>query len=125
VLVYIYARASHTFYDHYVEGIIYQALLNNKQRNEEKNRNKKEGKIAGRDIADMPQIEITKEAETKLRTLVECLDLDNESTVINELFYKFVLDQEPDKRKMIMAVYQMNVKNSTEEQHLEGGRKTW
>jgi hypothetical protein len=73
----------------------------------------------------MPQIEITKEAETKLRTLVECLDLDNESTVINELFYKFVLDQEPDKRKMIMAVYQMNVKNSTEEQHLEGGRKTW
>jgi hypothetical protein len=37
------------FYDHYVEGIIYQALLNNKQRNEEKNRNKKEGKIAGRD----------------------------------------------------------------------------
>ncbi len=77
------------------------------------------------EIADMPQIEITKEAETKLRTLVECLDLDNESTVINELFYKFVLDQEPDKRKMIMAVYQMNVKNSTGEQHLEGGRKTW
>ena len=69
------------------------------------------------EIVDMPQIEITKEAETKLSTLIECLDLDNESTVINELFYKFVLDQEPDKRKMIMAVYQMNVKNSTEEQH--------
>jgi hypothetical protein len=45
-------------------------------------------------------------------TLVECLNLDNESTVINELFYKFVLDQEPDKRRMIMAAYQMNVKNT-------------
>ncbi|MBD0360972.1 MAG: hypothetical protein ICV56_09725 [Nitrososphaeraceae archaeon] len=60
----------------------------------------------------MPQIELTKEAETKLTTLVECLNLDNESTVINELFYKFVLDQEPDKRRTIMAVYQMNVKNT-------------
>ena len=63
----------------------------------------------------MPQIELTKEAETKLMTLVECLNLDNESTVINELFYKFVLDQEPDKRRMIMAVYQMNVKTTTGE----------
>ncbi|MDQ5860216.1 MAG: hypothetical protein M3278_04495 [Thermoproteota archaeon] len=60
----------------------------------------------------MPQIELTKEAETKLMTLVECLNLDNESTVINELFYKFVLDQEPDKRRMIMAAYQINVKNT-------------
>jgi hypothetical protein len=60
----------------------------------------------------MPQIELTEEAETKLMTLVECLNLDNESTVINELFYKFVLDQEPDKRRMIMAAYQMNVKNT-------------
>ena len=60
----------------------------------------------------MPQIELTKEAETKLMTLVECLNLDNESTVINELFYKFVLDQEPDKRSMIMAAYQINVKNT-------------
>jgi hypothetical protein len=60
----------------------------------------------------MPQIELTKEAETKLMTLVECLNLDNESTVINELFYKFVLDQEPDKRRMIMAAYQMNIKNT-------------
>jgi hypothetical protein len=60
----------------------------------------------------MPQIELTKEAETKLMTLVECLNLDNESTVINELFYKFVLDQEPDKRRMIMAAYQMNVKDT-------------
>lgn len=68
-------------------------------------------------IVDMPQIEITKEAETKLSTLVECLNLDNESTVIDELFYKFVLDQDSDKRRMIMAVYQMNVKNSSVEQH--------
>ena len=62
----------------------------------------------------MPQIEVTKEAETKLMTLVECLNLDNESTVINELFYKFVLDQEPDKRRMIMAAYQMNVKDTAD-----------
>ena len=61
----------------------------------------------------MARIELTKEAEIKLMTLVECLNLDNESTVINELFYKFVLDQEPDKRRMIMAVYEMNVKNTT------------
>ena len=60
----------------------------------------------------MPQIELTKEAETKLMTLVECLNLDNESTVINELFYKFVLDQEPDRRRMIIAAYQINVKNT-------------
>jgi hypothetical protein len=57
-------------------------------------------------------IELTKEAQSKLTTLVECLNLDNESTVINELFYKFVLDQEPDRRRMIMAVYQMNVNNN-------------
>jgi hypothetical protein len=62
----------------------------------------------------MARIELTKEAEIKLTTLVECLNLDNESTVINELFYKFVLDQEPDKRRMIMAVYEMNVKNTTD-----------
>ena len=55
----------------------------------------------------MARIELTKEAEIKLTTLVECLNLDNESTVINELFYKFVLDQEPDKRRMIMAVYEI------------------
>ena len=67
--------------------------------------------MAGRE--DMRKIELTKEAETKLITLVECLNLDNESTVINELFYKFVLDQEPDKRRTIMAVYEMNVKNTT------------
>jgi len=61
----------------------------------------------------LPWIELTKEAENKLRTLVECLNLENESTVINELFYKFVLDQEPDKRRMIMAVYQINAIKST------------
>jgi hypothetical protein len=61
----------------------------------------------------MPRIELTKDAEAKLTTLVECLNLDSESTVINELFYKFVLDQEPDKRRTIMAVYQMNIKNTT------------
>jgi hypothetical protein len=52
----------------------------------------------------MARIELTKEAEIKLTTLVECLNLDND---------KFVLDQEPDKRRMIMAVYEMNVKNTT------------
>ncbi|HEX2106195.1 MAG TPA: hypothetical protein VHF28_00550 [Nitrososphaera sp.] len=57
----------------------------------------------------MPWMELTKEAQSKLTTLVECLNLDNESAVINELFYKFVLEQEPDKRRMIMAVYQMTV----------------
>jgi hypothetical protein len=105
-------RTGHAFYDYYVEGVIYQAPTNNKSRKEKKNLNKKEEKKVGRDILDMPQIELTKEAESKLTTLVECLNLDNESTVINELFYKFVLDQEPDKRRTIMAVYQMNVKNT-------------
>ena len=95
---------------HYVEGIIYQALFNNSPRKRE-NCNKKEGE----DNRNMTQIEITKEAEAKLTTLAECLDLDNESTVINELFYKFVLEQEPDKRRMIMSVYQMNIMNSVRE----------
>ena len=61
----------------------------------------------------MPPVELTKEAEAKLKTLVECLNSNDESSVINELFYKFVLDQEPDKRRMIMAAYQMNVTNIT------------
>lgn len=60
-----------------------------------------------------PQLELTKEAEAKLRTLAECLNFDNESTVVNELFYQFVLNQDPDKRRMIMSVYQMNAKGST------------
>jgi hypothetical protein len=61
----------------------------------------------------MPVVELTKEAEAKLKTLVECLNLNDESSVISELFYQFVLDQEPDKRRMIMAAYQMNVQNTT------------
>jgi hypothetical protein len=56
-------------------------------------------------------LQLTKEAEAKLKTLVECLNFDNESAAINELFYQFVLNQDSDKRKMIMAVYQMNTKN--------------
>lgn len=58
-------------------------------------------------------LELTKEAEAKLKTLVECLNLENESTVVNELFYQFVLNQDPDRRRMIMSVYQMNVKGAT------------
>jgi hypothetical protein len=77
----------------------------------EKSKHKRKERKGDRNT-NMPQIELTKEAEAKLTTLVECLNLDDESTVINELFYKFVLDQEPDKRRMIMAVYQMNVKNT-------------
>ena len=60
----------------------------------------------------MALVELTKEAEAKLKTLVECLNSNDESSVINDLFYKFVLDQEPDKRRMIMAAYQMNVENA-------------
>jgi hypothetical protein len=55
-------------------------------------------------------MQITKEAEAKLKTLVECLNFNDESTAINELFYQFILNQDADKRKMIMAVYQMNIK---------------
>ena len=58
-------------------------------------------------------LELTKEAEAKLRTLAECLNLENESAVVNELFYQFILNQEPDKRRMIMSVYQLNVKGTT------------
>ena len=61
----------------------------------------------------MALVELTKEAEAKLKTLVECLNSNDESSVINDLFYKFVLDQEPNKRRMIMAAYQMNVRNTT------------
>lgn len=61
----------------------------------------------------MSPLEITKEAEIKLRTLAECLNFENESAVVDELFYQFVLNQEPDKRRMIMSVYQMNIKGAT------------
>jgi len=55
-------------------------------------------------------LQLTKEAETKLRTLVECLNFNDESAAVNELFYQFVLNQDADKRRMIMAVYQINAK---------------
>jgi len=61
----------------------------------------------------MALVELTKEAEAKLRTLVECLNLNDESSVINELFYQYVLDQEADERRAIMAVYQLNIDNSS------------
>lgn len=61
----------------------------------------------------MSPLELTKEAEIKLRTLAECLNFENESAVVDELFYQFVLNQEPDKRRMIMSVYQMNIKGAT------------
>jgi len=61
----------------------------------------------------MALVELTKEAEAKLRTLVECLNLNDESSVINELFYQYMLDQEADERRAIMAVYQLNIDNSS------------
>jgi hypothetical protein len=44
----MYIRTGHAFYEYYVEGVIYQALTNNKSRNE-KNLNHKEVKKVGRD----------------------------------------------------------------------------
>jgi hypothetical protein len=55
-------------------------------------------------------LELTKEAEAKLKTLAVCLNRALVFKMVNELFYQFVLNQESDKRRMIMAVYQMNVK---------------
>jgi hypothetical protein len=55
-------------------------------------------------------LQLTKEAEAKLKTLVECLNFNDESAAINELFYQFVLNQDAEKRRMIMAVYQINAK---------------
>lgn len=63
-----------------------------------------------------PQLVLAKEAEVKLRTLAECLDFEDESAVVNELFYQFVLNQDPDTRRMIMSAYQLNVKGATETQ---------
>ena len=60
----------------------------------------------------MASLELTAEAKNKLCTLAECLNFENESAVVNELFYQFVLSQEPDKRRMIMAVYQINSKST-------------
>ena len=56
-------------------------------------------------------IQLTGEAEAKLRALAECFQFDDESAAVNELFYQFVLNQDPEKRKMIMTVYQINAKN--------------
>jgi hypothetical protein len=61
----------------------------------------------------MALVELTKEAEAKLKTLVECLNLNDESSVINELFYQYMLDQEADGRRTIMAVYQLNINNGS------------
>jgi hypothetical protein len=36
-----------SYFDHYVEGVIYQTLTDNKRRKEEKNLNKKERKEKG------------------------------------------------------------------------------
>lgn len=57
-------------------------------------------------------LDLTIEAEAKLKTLAECLNLNNESLVVNELFYQFILDQQPDKRRIIMSIYQMNIAHS-------------
>lgn len=54
-------------------------------------------------------MELNREAKAKLRTLKECLNFEDESTAVNELFYQFVLNQDPDRRRVIMQVYQMNV----------------
>jgi Arc/MetJ-type ribon-helix-helix transcriptional regulator len=54
-------------------------------------------------------LQLTREAETKLRTLVECGSFNDESGAINELFSQFILNQDAEKRRMIMAIYKMNV----------------
>ena len=54
-------------------------------------------------------LSLTREAQAKLRTLAECLDLTNESAAVNELFYQFILSQDTDRRKIIMSAYQINV----------------
>ncbi len=53
-------------------------------------------------------LSLTQEAQAKLRTLAECLDLADESAAVNELFYQFVLSQDTGRRKIIMAAYQIN-----------------
>jgi hypothetical protein len=44
----MYIRTGYAFYEYYAEGVIYQALTNNKSR-KEKNLNHKEVKKVGRD----------------------------------------------------------------------------
>jgi hypothetical protein len=53
-------------------------------------------------------LSLTLEAQAKLRTLAECLNLADESAAVNELFYQFVLSQDTGMRKIIMAAYQIN-----------------
>lgn len=53
-------------------------------------------------------LSLTEEAQAKLRTLAECLDLADESAAVNELFYQFVLSQDRGRRKIIMVAYQIN-----------------
>lgn len=52
---------------------------------------------------------LTQEAQAKLRTLAECLNLADESAAVNELFYQFILGQDTDRRKIILAAYQINM----------------
>ena len=54
-------------------------------------------------------LSLTQEAQAKLRTLAECLNLADESAAVNELFYQFVLSQDAGMRKIIMAAYQINI----------------
>ena len=61
----------------------------------------------------MAPLELSKEAETMLRTLMECLNFENENAVVDDLFYQFVLNQEPDKKRIIKSIYQMNIKGAT------------
>jgi hypothetical protein len=61
-------------------------------------------------ICQQALLQLTKEAEAKIRTLVECLNFSDESAAIDELFFQFVLNQDADKRRLILAVYQINAK---------------
>ncbi len=57
-------------------------------------------------------MELSKESEGKLRTLVECMGYRDADEAVSELFYQTLLNQDADKRKMIMAVYQINTGQS-------------
>lgn len=57
-------------------------------------------------------LQLSPEAEAKLRALAECLNFESESAAVNELFYQLILNQQPDRRRMIMAVYEMNIKGA-------------
>ena len=57
-------------------------------------------------------MELSKDAEGKLRTLVECMGYRDASEAVSELFYQTLLNQDADKRKMMMVVYQINIGHS-------------